>query len=190
MHCTQKCCSKSTAAGDCDPMRTKALLTPERICILDVATTNVRGDFFRTLDRRAVMRAASKAPQRKRPCRSRALPVDPSSSFQLARRHDLARVKRGVMPRVSYHAGSQRIRNLAPIAPATPLACACKPELSRCAKARPLSRSGLGQLRFRAGAVMIAVADTRTHRKQRNLQWQIKEQRADGPKTTGNAANS
>jgi hypothetical protein len=37
---------------------------------------------------------------------------------------------------------------------------------------------------------MIAVADTRTHRKQRNLQWQIKEQRADGPKTTGNAANS
>jgi hypothetical protein len=148
------------------------------------------GDFFRTLDRRAAMRAASKAPQRKRPCRSRALPVDPSSSFQLARRHDLARVKRGVMPRVSYHAGSQRIRNLAPIAPATPLACACQAELSRCAKARPLSRSGLGQLRFRAGAVMIAVADTRTHRKQRNLQWQIKEQRADGPKTTGNAANS
>ena len=46
---------------------------------LAVISSNVRGGFFRTLDRRAAMRAATKAPQRKRPCRSRALPVDLSS---------------------------------------------------------------------------------------------------------------
>jgi hypothetical protein len=47
---------------------------------LAVTSSNVRGGFFRTLDRRAAMRAATKAPQRKRPCRSRALPVDLSFS--------------------------------------------------------------------------------------------------------------
>ena len=38
------------------------------------------GGFFRTLDRRAAMAGRYKAPQRKRPCRSRALPVDLSFS--------------------------------------------------------------------------------------------------------------
>src|SRR4051812_6124745 len=40
----------------------QALLTPEPIIRLDVASSNVRGGFFRTLDRRAAMRAATKAP--------------------------------------------------------------------------------------------------------------------------------
>jgi hypothetical protein len=90
------------------------------------------------------------------------------SSFQLARRHDLDG-SRGVMPAVSYHAGRSVFASEHRLLPRA-VASACK--LSRCAKTRPLSRSVLGQLRFRAGGdspcVVIAVADTATHSRQRN----------------------
>ena len=191
MHCTQKCCSKSTIAGDCNWMRRTALLTAERICILNVATTNVRGGFFPNIGStggeagRFEGATAEKAvPFPRVARRSQFLPSSLPAGMS-------SRVQRGVKPPISHHAGcsvSHRVPRCCRV-----VASCLQPELSRCAKTRPLSGSALGQPRFRAGGsspcVTIAVADTGTHSTQRNYSGN-KEQRADSPKTTGDAANS
>jgi hypothetical protein len=41
-----KCCSESTVPHDCTPAKNKALLKPEPMVRLDVASSNVRGGFF------------------------------------------------------------------------------------------------------------------------------------------------
>ena len=113
VHCTKKCCTQSTAFGDRALGATKDTITTEPTKRLPVVSSNVRGGFFRTLDRRAAMRAATKAPQRKRPCRSRALPVDlsPSSLHSLYGR-DLARVRCSGESSVACHwQGNRQRRN-------------------------------------------------------------------------------
>ena len=60
VHCTKKCCTQSTAFGDRALGATKDTITTEPTKRLAVISSNVRGGFFRTLDRRAAMRAATR----------------------------------------------------------------------------------------------------------------------------------
>jgi hypothetical protein len=60
VHCTKKCCTQSTAFRDRALGATKDTITTEPTKRLAVVSSNVRGGFFRTLDRRAAMRAATR----------------------------------------------------------------------------------------------------------------------------------